>query len=52
MRERLGLGAYRVIRPTLEARVIMPDGELRTMIWGFRRPVPGKTKVVWRTIVN
>lgn len=52
VRELLGLGGYRVVRPTLEAPVIMPDGELHTMIWGFRRPVPGKTKVVWRTIVN
>lgn len=31
----------------------MPDGSLREMIWGFRRPVPGgKTKQLWRTIVN
>lgn len=50
--ELLGLVGMRVIRPTLPAPVIMPDGELRTMLWGFRRPVPGKTKVVWRSIVN
>ncbi len=53
VRELLGLVGVRIIRPTLPAPVIMPDGELRTMLWGFRRPVPGgKTKQLWRTIVN
>jgi putative SOS response-associated peptidase YedK len=43
----------RIIRPTIPAPVIMPDGALREMAWGFRRPVPGgKTKQLWRTIVN
>jgi putative SOS response-associated peptidase YedK len=42
-----------IIRPTLPAPVVMPDGEVKTMLWGFRRPVPGgKTKQLWRTIVN
>ena len=42
-----------IIRPTHPAPVVMPDGDLRTMIWGFRRPVPGvRQKKVWRTIVN
>jgi putative SOS response-associated peptidase YedK len=46
-------GAYQIIRPTLKAPVIMPNGRLRVMSWGFRRPVPGgKTKQLWRTIVN
>jgi putative SOS response-associated peptidase YedK len=43
----------RIIRPTTPALVIMPDGNAREMGWGFRRPVPGgKTKQLWRTIVN
>ena len=38
-----------IIHPTLPAPVLMPDGELRTMLWGFRRPVPdGKTRQLWR----
>lgn len=42
-----------IIRPTLKAPVVMLDGRLRIMSWGFRRPVPGgKTKQLWRTIVN
>lgn len=49
----IGLDATRIIRPTLLAPVILPDGTLREMAWGFRRPVPGgKTKQLWRTIVN
>lgn len=49
----LGLDDVRIIRPTIPAPVIMPDGNLQEMIWGFRRPVPGgKTKQLWRTIVN
>lgn len=41
----------RIIRPTLPAPVIMPDMSLRTMLWGFRIPVPGK-KGTMRTVVN
>jgi putative SOS response-associated peptidase YedK len=48
----MGLEAA-IIRPTLPAPVVMPDGGVKTMLWGFRRPVPGgKTKQLWRTIVN
>lgn len=48
-----GEDAYQIIRPTLRAPVAMADGTIRTMAWGFRRPVPGgKTKQLWRTIVN
>jgi len=45
----------RIIRPTLPAPVILPDGTLRTMHWGFRRAFAPKAKgntPVWRTIVN
>jgi putative SOS response-associated peptidase YedK len=46
-------GAYHIIRPTLKAPVVMPNGRARIMSWGFRRPVPGKQKKqLWRTIVN
>lgn len=46
-------GTFHIIRPTLMAPVIMPNGRARIMSWGFRRPVPGgKTKQLWRTIVN
>lgn len=41
----------RIIRPTLPAPVIMPDGSLRTMAWGFRLPIPGKPGKQ-RTVVN
>jgi putative SOS response-associated peptidase YedK len=41
-----------IIRPTIPAPVVMPDGDVKTMLWGFRRPVPGVKKKVWRTIVN
>lgn len=39
----------RIIRPTLAAPVIMPNGEIREMHWGFRIPIPGGKK---RTVVN
>jgi len=53
MEHLLGLDEIRIIRPTIPAPVILPDGSLEVMIWGFRRPVPGgKTKQLWRTIVN
>lgn len=41
----------RIIRPTIPAPVIMPDGSLRTMLWGFRLPIPGKPGKM-RTVVN
>lgn len=41
-----------VVRPTHSAPVILRDGSLRMMSWGFRRPVLGKTKLLWRTVVN
>ena len=47
------LGKTRIVRPTLSAPVIMPDGELRDMSWGFRRQFRGaKGKPIMRTIVN
>jgi putative SOS response-associated peptidase YedK len=43
----------RIVRPTLSAPVLMPDGNLREMSWGFRRQVKGASgKSVKRTIVN
>lgn len=49
----LGWDETRIVRPTIPAPVILPDGSLAEMLWGFRRPVPGgKTKQLWRTIVN
>jgi len=42
-----------IIRPTHEAPVIMPDGSLEMMKWGFRRQMKGASgRSVWRTIVN
>ena len=44
-----------IIRPTLAAPVFMPDGELETMSWGFRRTFAPKKKggkPIARTIVN
>lgn len=49
------LGSPQIIRPTLEAPVILPDGSLEIMSWGFRRSFPAKAKdkpPVNRTIVN
>lgn len=52
----LGLGeSPRLIRPTLSAPVILPDGSATTMGWGFRRTFAPKIKgkaPVMRTIVN
>lgn len=49
----MNLDDTRIIRPTISAPVIMPNGDLKEMIWGFRRQVPAvKTKLTWRTIVN
>lgn len=45
----------RLVRPTLEAPVMMPDGSLETMSWGFRRQFAPKVKgrpPLRRTIVN
>lgn len=43
----------RIVRPTHKAPVVMPDGSMREMIWGFRRKVPAvKSKTRWQTIVN
>lgn len=46
------LAQVRIVRPTLAAPVIMPDGELREMSWGFRRKFRGAKGAVSRTIVN
>ena len=46
------LGETRIVRPTLAAPVVMPDGELKEMSWGFRRKFRGKKGPVSRTIVN
>lgn len=40
-----------IIRPTLPALFFMSDISLRTMLRGFRVPVPGK-KGTMRTVVN
>ncbi len=53
--ELLAINETRIIRPTLQAPVILPDGSLRVMNWGFRRSFAPKVKgnkLVWRTIVN
>jgi putative SOS response-associated peptidase YedK len=45
----------RLVRPTLEAPVMMPGGSLETMSWGFRRQFAAKAKgrpPLRRTIVN
>ncbi|MES2660850.1 MAG: SOS response-associated peptidase family protein [Verrucomicrobiota bacterium] len=41
----------RLIRPTLPAPVVMPDGSWKSMLWGFRLPIPGKPGSK-RTVVN
>jgi putative SOS response-associated peptidase YedK len=46
------LGEARIVRPTLSAPVIIPDGDLREMSWGFRRRFRGVKGPVSRTIVN
>ena len=53
--ELLAIETTRIIRPTLLAPVILPDGSLRVMHWGFRRSFAPKVKgnkPIWRTIVN
>lgn len=45
----------RLVRPTLDAPVMMPDGRLEMMSWGFRRHFAPKTRgrpPLRRTIVN
>lgn len=42
----------KLIRPTLTAPVILPDGDMREMSWGFRRKFRGAKGPVSRTIVN
>lgn len=42
----------KIIRPTLSAPVILPDGDMREMSWGFRRKFRGAKGLVSRTIVN
>lgn len=49
----LGESPPRIVRPTHKAPVILPDGTIREMTWGFRRKVPAvKSKTRWQTIVN
>jgi putative SOS response-associated peptidase YedK len=53
--EILAIQETRLIRPTIAAPVILPDGSLRTMSWGFRRSFAPKVKgrpPALRTIVN
>ena len=53
--ELLALMGASIVRPTLAAPVILPDGDLETMSWGFRRAFAPKVKgrkPVMRTIVN
>jgi putative SOS response-associated peptidase YedK len=47
------LGELRIVRPTLRAPVMVGDGGLLEMGWGFRRQFRGaKGQPVWRTVVN
>jgi len=51
----MDLAGTSIIRPTLHAPVILPDGGLVTMRWGFRREFAARKmggKPVRRTIVN
>ena len=51
----LEISETRIVRPTLEAPVIVEDGSVRSMAWGFRRSFSAKIKgraPVMRTIVN
>lgn len=55
VKELLSIAKTQLIRPTIPAPVILPDGTLRTMSWGFRRVFAAKTKgkpPTRRTIVN
>lgn len=47
------IAGLRIVRPTLKAPVVMPDGSWKEMSWGFRREFKGKSgKKITRTIVN
>jgi len=46
------LPGTKIVRPTLSAPVILPDGDMREMSWGFRRKFRGAKGPVSRTIVN
>ena len=46
------LAETRIVRPTLSAPVILPDGGLAEMSWGFRRKFNGANGTVSRTVVN
>jgi putative SOS response-associated peptidase YedK len=51
----LGISETHLIRPTIPAPVILPDGTARLMKWGFRRSFAPKAKggrPVTRSIVN
>jgi putative SOS response-associated peptidase YedK len=49
----MGVAIPRIVRPTHKAPVILPDGSLREMTWGFKRQMKGRTgKPISRTIVN
>ncbi len=51
----LDIGETQLIRPTIPAPVILPDGTARLMKWGFRRSFAPKVKggkPVTRSIVN
>lgn len=52
--ELLRLRGTNIVRPTHLAPVVLADGTLATMRWGFRREMKGKTpgKKIVRTIVN
>ncbi|MBK1884400.1 SOS response-associated peptidase family protein [Luteolibacter pohnpeiensis] len=55
IRKLSGIKETQLIRPTLSAPVILPDGSMRAMSWGFRRTFAPKVKggkSVTRTIVN
>ena len=45
----LGLRGKTIVRPTLPAPVILPEGKLATMRWGFRVQIPGGKS---RSVVN
>jgi putative SOS response-associated peptidase YedK len=52
--ELLNIGEPIIIRPTVTAPVIMPDGHVEHLRWGFRREFAAKTKgrTLSRTVVN
>ena len=48
----LGQGEPRIIRPTLVAPVVLPDGSVEPMSWGFRRTFGSGKARRRRTVVN